>query len=56
MERPRTSSVIVTNFRYLHDQMQNTAMAEESRRTYRMSKGLNPNAPRPSQMKKPALD
>ena len=47
-DRPRTSSVLATNFRLLGDQMKNQAMADDSRRKSRATKGLNPDAPRPA--------
>jgi len=51
-DRPRTSSVLATNFRLLGDQMKNNAMADESRRISRKTKGLNPDAPRPQPVNK----
>lgn len=45
-DRPRTSSVIAADFLYLKQKMQNDHAANVSRKTSRLSKGLDPNAPR----------
>ena len=46
-DRPRTSSVAAQIFQTLKHKQQNNAEAEKSRRTSRLSKGLNPDVPRP---------
>ena len=51
-DRPRTSSVAAQLFQTLKHKQQNTAEAEKSRRTSRLSKGLNPDVPRPQQQPK----
>lgn len=44
--RPRTSSFAI-EFEGLRQRMNNNAQAEKSRKTSRISKGLNPDVPRP---------
>lgn len=45
-EKPRTSSVIAADFQYLRQKMANEVAAEKSRKTSRITKGLDPDAPR----------
>lgn len=46
--RKATSSALVTEFRRVSQMVQNTNAAEKSRKTSRMTKGLNPDVPRPN--------
>lgn len=46
-ERPRTSSVAAAGFQTLKQKQQNNVAAEKSRRTSRLQKGQDPNAPMP---------
>jgi hypothetical protein len=48
-ERPRTSTAIAREFQYLKQKMGNDAMIEKERKISRMSRGLNPDAPKPYQ-------
>ena len=45
-ERQPTNSALVTEFRRVSQMVQNTNAAEKSRKTSRLSKGLNPDVPR----------
>lgn len=47
-ERQPTSSALITEFRRVSQMVQNTNAAEKSRKTSRISKGLNPDVPRPA--------
>ncbi len=49
VERPRTSTAIAREFQYLKQKMENEVQIEKARRTSRMSRGLNPDAPKPIQ-------
>lgn len=49
VDRPRTSTAIAREFQYLKQKMGNDNQIERSRKTSRMSKGLNPDAPKPYQ-------
>ncbi len=48
-ERPRTSTAIAREFQYLKQKMGNDAVIEKERKISRMSRGLNPDAPKPYQ-------
>ena len=45
-DRVRTSSVIAADFQYLRQTMNNQTAADQSRKTSRLSKGLNPDTSR----------
>lgn len=45
--RPRTSSFVAATFQGMKMRQENEVAAEKSRRTSRISKGLNPDVPRP---------
>ena len=49
MDRPRTSTAIAKEFQYLRQKMENEAQIEKARKTSRLSRGLNPDAPKPPQ-------
>lgn len=46
-DRPRTSTAIAREFQYLKQKMENEVQIEKARRTSRMSRGLNPDVPKP---------
>ena len=46
-ERPRTSTAVAREFQYLKQKMENNVVVDKARRTSRMSRGLNPDVPRP---------
>lgn len=46
-EKPRTSSVAALQFQRLKQIQQNEVAADKSRKTSRISKGLNPDVPKP---------
>jgi len=48
-ERPRTSTAVAREFQYLKQKMGNDAMVDKARKTSRLSRGLNPDAPKPPQ-------
>ena len=48
-ERPRTSTAIAREFQYLKQKMGNDAVIDKERKISRMSRGLNPDAPKPYQ-------
>jgi len=48
-ERPRTSTAIAREFQYLKQKMENNVVVDKARRTSRMSRGLNPDVPRPAE-------
>lgn len=47
MDRPRGSSAMIANFQTVKHIQQNEFAAEQSRKTSRLSRGLDPNVPRP---------
>ena len=47
MDRPRGSSTLIAGFQTLKHIQQNEVAAERSRKTSRLSRGLDPNIPRP---------
>jgi hypothetical protein len=48
-DRPRTSTAIAREFQYLKQKMGNDTQIEKERKVSRMSRGLNPDAPKPYQ-------
>jgi len=48
-DRPRTSTAIAREFQYLRQKMENDVEIVKARKTSRMSRGLNPDAPLPPQ-------
>ena len=46
-DKPRGSSVLIAGFQTLKHIQQNDVAAERSRKTSRLSRGLDPNVPRP---------
>ncbi len=48
-ERPRTSTAIAREFQYLKQKMENDVEIDKARKTSRISRGLNPDVPRPVQ-------
>ena len=46
-ERRPTNTGLITEFRRVSQMVQNNAAAEKSRKTSRLTKGLNPDVPRP---------
>lgn len=46
-ERRPTNTGLVTEYRRVSQMVQNNVAAEKSRKVSRMSKGLNPDVPRP---------
>ena len=48
-DRPRTSTAIAREFQYLRQKMENDSEIVKARKTSRLSRGLNPDAPLPPQ-------
>ena len=48
-DRPRTSTAIAREFQYLRQKMENDGEIVKARKTSRISRGLNPDAPLPPQ-------
>lgn len=48
-DRPRTSTAIAREFQYLKQKINNDALIDKERKISRMSRGLNPDAPKPYQ-------
>lgn len=46
-ERRPTNTGLITEYRRVSQMVQNNVAAEKSRKTSRLSKGLNPDVPRP---------
>lgn len=46
-DRPRTSTAIARQFQYLKQKMGNESEINKQRRTSRIERGLNPDAPKP---------
>lgn len=46
-DRPRTSTAIAREFQYLKQKINNDAIIDKERKISRMSRGLNPDAPKP---------
>ena len=48
-DRPRTSTAVAREFQYLRQKMENEVEIDKARKTSRISRGLNPDAPKPPQ-------